>query len=347
MIVKNEASVLRRCLESARPLLNRWLVMDTGSTDGTQALVQELLGELPGQLLERPWVNFGANLTEAMAAAGALTDQPHNLLRLDADMTLRGRPEPLTYDAGLVAIEEAALRYRLPLLVRAGLPWRYVGVTHEYLDCDRPFTRGNVGGLTITHHADGGNRQSKFLRDRELLRNTNLNDPRNVFYLAQTEHCLGNDAAAIRLYDLRASLGGWEEEAWYAAYQSGVLQLRSNPVAGAAALLGAWQRRPWRAEPLHDLAQHYRLHEQDQLAGMLVERALTIPFPDNDVLFIHRDVYAWGLLLEASIARARLGDLRGAAEANEKLGLLPLPPHVKACVHRNHAWCQQAAFTGR
>jgi hypothetical protein len=37
---------------------------------------------------------------------------------------------------------------------------------------------------------------------------------------------------------------GWEEEAWYAAYQAAALR-KSIP-----ALLVAWHRRPWRHEPL-------------------------------------------------------------------------------------------------
>ncbi|MGW8788902.1 glycosyltransferase, partial [Heyndrickxia sporothermodurans] len=36
MIVKNEASVIRRCLDSVRPLIDTWVIIDTGSTDGTQ-----------------------------------------------------------------------------------------------------------------------------------------------------------------------------------------------------------------------------------------------------------------------------------------------------------------------
>ena len=35
MIVKNETSLIRRCLESTLPLVDYILVVDTGSTDGT------------------------------------------------------------------------------------------------------------------------------------------------------------------------------------------------------------------------------------------------------------------------------------------------------------------------
>jgi glycosyltransferase involved in cell wall biosynthesis len=45
MIVKNEAHVIRRCLDSVLPLVDYLLIVDTGSTDDTQTLVREFLQE--------------------------------------------------------------------------------------------------------------------------------------------------------------------------------------------------------------------------------------------------------------------------------------------------------------
>ena len=36
MIVRNEAPVIRRCLDSVMPIIDSWVIVDTGSTDGTQ-----------------------------------------------------------------------------------------------------------------------------------------------------------------------------------------------------------------------------------------------------------------------------------------------------------------------
>ena len=41
MIVRNEAPVIGRCLDSERPEIDGWLIVDTGSNDGTQDLVRE------------------------------------------------------------------------------------------------------------------------------------------------------------------------------------------------------------------------------------------------------------------------------------------------------------------
>ncbi len=52
MIVKNEATVIRRCMESVRPIIDYWIIVDTGSTDGTQDVIREHLKDLPGELGE-------------------------------------------------------------------------------------------------------------------------------------------------------------------------------------------------------------------------------------------------------------------------------------------------------
>ena len=85
VIVKNEEKVLPRLIESVRDIIDYWVVVDTGSTDSTKSLVPKLFGSIPGELHERPWVNFGHNRTELCQLAMGKADY---LLLLDADMTL-------------------------------------------------------------------------------------------------------------------------------------------------------------------------------------------------------------------------------------------------------------------
>ena len=67
MIVKDEAHVIRRCLDSVRSHLAHWTIVDTGSTDGTQEIIRSHLRDLPGELHERPWRESG-DLRKGFAA---------------------------------------------------------------------------------------------------------------------------------------------------------------------------------------------------------------------------------------------------------------------------------------
>ena len=54
MIVKNEAQSINVTLASARPHIDFWTMMDTGSTDGTQRVIQDSLRDVPGIALLCP-----------------------------------------------------------------------------------------------------------------------------------------------------------------------------------------------------------------------------------------------------------------------------------------------------
>lgn len=271
MVVKDEAAVIDRCLETVEATIDSWTIIDTGSTDDTADRCRNVLAGKPGQVLERPWVDFGANLTEALELAG----DADWLLRLDADMTvgthpgLRGwldqDPDP-DCDAWMVEVIDAGTIYRLPLLVRAGKPWAYIGRTHEYLDTSKVKRRA-LHGLTVTHHHDGSNRATKHLRDIELLLDElNAGDPRATFYTAQALECLGELEGAMLFYRQRAAMGGFEEEAWLAEWRAAELS------QDVPALLAAWERRPARHEPLTAAARLVRA--QDGASDDLLARAL-------------------------------------------------------------------------
>ena len=342
MIVEDEADVVQRGLRSVRDLIDYWVICDTGSTDGTQALVGEALEGIPGELHERDWVNFGHNRSELLGLARSKADY---LLLLDADMTVtyhRADLQNLSADSYMLRHAEDP-EFWIKRLVRGDRSWRYVGVTHEYITTDEPDHTENLGAIVIHHHPDSGARVDKFKRDLRLLVSElgrEPDNPRTVFYLAQTLRDVGRLDEAIRLYRRRSTMGGWPEEVFYALYQVGVLAARAGRRDEAvAALFNAWSGRPERAEPLYELARMFRESEEYHAAHLVSERGIRLRIP-GDSLFVHRWMYEWGLLFEYSIAAYWVGQPSAALQACDRLLQMPhLPDHYRKQTEINRSYC--------
>ena len=89
MICKDEAHCISRALESVKPLITHWTVCDTGSTDGTPDLVRRCMGDVPGELFERPWRGFSGSRNEAIELSRGKTDY---VLELAADDVIEIAP---------------------------------------------------------------------------------------------------------------------------------------------------------------------------------------------------------------------------------------------------------------
>ncbi|MFJ9668821.1 glycosyltransferase [Streptomyces sp. NPDC101219] len=187
MIVKNESRVIERCLASVRSLITYWVISDTGSTDGTQQVISRVLRDVPGELHEEPWFDFGHNRTRNIAHARGKADY---LLLLDADLEIRQDATlPPQTAASYMLRHEGDVQYRIKRLVRGDIAWRYEGVTHEYLTTDdEPVGQENLDALVVVDHADGGSRGDKFERDARLLRADLERDPHNPRTLANREY---------------------------------------------------------------------------------------------------------------------------------------------------------------
>lgn len=87
MIVKNEASIIIKSLESVKDYIDYWVICDMGSTDNTTQLIKEFFEKynISGELYYTPWKDFGYNCTVALKLARGKSDY---ILLMDADMSL-------------------------------------------------------------------------------------------------------------------------------------------------------------------------------------------------------------------------------------------------------------------
>ena len=353
MIVKDEVEALGRCLDSCRELIDRWVICDTGSTDGTQDLIRRELAGIPGELHERRWIDFGHNRSELMKLARGRGEY---LLLLDADWTVAVEPcalDGLAADSYLIR-HAGEVEFHNKRLVSGRLEWRYIGATHEYITSDAERTCERLAGVVIHVQSVGGSRTGRWQRDAELLEAELERDPtdaRAVFYLAQTYRDIGAESddraklgLALEHYRRRAELGGWAEETYVARHQVGVLSARLEDWPGAVdAFLSAWNQRPARLEAVHALAVGLRergLYRAAHQFTRLAADPRPLPVPD-DILFVAPWIYEWGMLFEYSITAYWCGEWSASILACKRLlaiDSLPEPHRRQTRANLAHAF---------
>jgi len=374
MIVKNETQIIERCLASLRSHIDFWVIVDTGSTDGTQELIRRLLKDIPGELHARPWKDFAHNRTEAIRLAEAKADY---LLFCDADMTLLVH-EPnwknaLVADCYLVNQRyDNGFQYANVRLVNARLTgergWRYWGSTHEYCSSVAIDHRAEpvlIDTIEFLDYGDGSSRPEKYARDSALLerdlaelkrlenilayeperteiqsqaRELRHLEPRNTFYLAQTYREMGRLGDCLKLYERRVAHGGWFEEVWYSLFQIARVseQLGLPDTTVLERYLRAYEYRPQRNESLVNLARYYREQNRHALAHLFARRAVDIRKPAEDRLFIDGPCYDWLNRDEYAVSAFWIGDYDESARVcRELLDGPELPERERARVRDN------------
>lgn len=341
MIVRDEAERIRACLESALPLVDHWTILDTGSSDATPDIVRESMAGVPGKLWRRDWQGFAKSRSLAFRKARGTADW---LLLLDADMRVECddgfEPDAERADSYLIEMGAPGYSWRLPLLVRGDLPWESRGTPVTGRHAVTLLPDGTTGRAVATdglriRRGDSWSRRKGELLVEDLERDLAAapDDPRVVFYLAQALSDVGRHAEAFGFYNRRAGMGGFPEEAFYAAHRAALML--SDPAQRLASLLRAWEMRPHRLEPLHAAVR--QLNEQGMHWTAYALSNIRVD-PPGDVLFVHGDVWAWGMAFERSVAALSIGRLdEGLALCRALLDSESTPQAVRERVEANMA----------
>lgn len=348
MIVKNEAHLIERCLRSVRAYVHCWAIVDTGSTDGTQELIRTLLADLPGELIERPWIDFACARNEALQLAHEYGDYA---LVIDADDVLEvedgfswGALGGPGYMLEIVhGMQDAWWRVQL---MKLGLDWAWEGVIHEMqTSVHLPEAgRSKLPGARVRVLGGGARSQQppqqRCARDIDVLRKALVDapdNPRYVFYLAQTLRDSGQLQEAIEAYEHRVKIGGWFEEVYFSKFQIAVLRERTGASYDdvLAAYLDAYDYRPQRAEAPCELARHTRSHERYAVAYAFARIACSIERPD-DLLNVDLTVYHWRARDELALAAYFIDDYDTCVRLWKELLADPrLPLNERARVETN------------
>jgi glycosyltransferase involved in cell wall biosynthesis len=308
MIVKNESRIITRLLESVLPIIDTYVICDTGSTDGTPDIIRKFFDSkgIPGEVIHEPFKNFGYNRTFALRAARGRATYA---LLLDADMIFKVEPgfnkQSLTAESYLIIQKGGNLSYHNTRLIRLDIDAKCIGPTHEYYDLPPGSRAEKLDTIWINDIGDGGAKADKFERDIRLLKQGIDEEPNNgryYFYLANSYFNTGRHEESIHYYKRRIELGGWSEEVFYSHLNLGhAYKSIGQDEMAICTWMNGYNTHPSRAETIYQIAKYYREKGKNKIGMAFALLAKQIPYPKNDTLFIHNDVYETGIDYELSI----------------------------------------------
>lgn len=319
MIVKNESKIITRLFDSVLPIIDTYCICDTGSTDNTIEVIENYFSNknIPGKIVHEPFTNFCHNRNFALKACLGLSDF---ILLLDADMIieLNNFDKSILNKADNFRILQGndSFYYQNMRIIKNNSLYKYVGVTHEYIDIPPNTKLINLkkSEIFIKDIGDGGAKNNKYERDIFLLQNGLKEEPNNSryhFYLANSYFDLKKYDEAIEFYHKRIKLGGWKEEVWFSYYRIGLCYKNQNKFNEA---LGYWlegyEFYPERLEGIYEIIKHYRIIGKQKLSMIFYNLAKTILNKNEDrdeYLFLNNDVYTFKIFYEFTIIAAYCG----------------------------------------
>jgi glycosyltransferase involved in cell wall biosynthesis len=352
MIVKNESQVIENCLGSLKDVIDYWVIVDTGSTDGTQQVIRNFMKEIPGELHERDWVDFAHNRNEALSLA---KDKGDYLLFIDADEMLSHADSftmpPLDKDYYLMNVRSVggadAMRKSV---VNNHLDWQWQGVVHEDIYCPQAKTADLLTGVVTLFNVTKGARAKDPLtplKDALLLEKALEKEPSNsryMFYLAWSYLNAEKYDKALAAYEKRVAMPSLDvQETYSAMYAIGLTKEKLNmPVES---ILESYSKahvfRPTRAEPLFRMAVLYRKAGNPSLGYEISKLALSLPYPTSDP-YVEYATYDHALLIEHANCALLSGRFQEGLEATIRLLSNPnLPLDIRGPVAANAEYARK------
>jgi len=347
MIVREENSVIQPCLDSVKELIDYWVIIDTGSNDGTQQTILKCLKNIPGKLLEQTWVDFAYHRNQALEHSKNKSDY---LLFLDADERLI-LPTPLPFlekDCYFIRMVGQWMEFHKFFLIKNNTHWKWEGVLHEYLLPEAPTTSEILITAHIEYNLNAGYRSrnpNKALQDIEILQQALIKEPENgryTFYLAQSYLQANDISLSLKYFEKRVQLhkndqtSAEKEEVFWSLYHIGCL---SHDIIKpfeevVKAFSQAFHYDPARAEPLYFLARVLQ-EKKFFFLGYLVNQ-FAFNFPER-IIRVQQWIYDYGITLQYAKCSQKIGKIKQAQQLYQQLLNNPKTPEtIKQTVYENY-----------
>lgn len=309
LMVKDEEKRIRVTLNSIVGNVDSLVVFDTGSTDDTVKIIRGFAKEnkIPLHLKEGVFTNFADSRNIALDFADSFKEIDF-LLLMDSNDELRGGNELREFSQKEFREQSKEIAYFVNQhiqykihettfynirFLRRGCGLRYFGSIHEALSGINQNMPKIVGvELYQDREHDLSKTLSRVTRDINLLQNDfekDPNNPRTVYYLAQSYNCAGDKENAKKYYKLRAKINkGFFEEQFVSALNLGIMCDRWQEKL-------KWSMKAFeidnRAEALIEPIQYYTSKGLWSLAFHFSELSCELDYPKYAFFYVSKKAY--------------------------------------------------------
>lgn len=336
IMIKNEATVIEKTLQPFVDAgVTRYMILDTGSTDGTVEVVQNFFMQHDldqAYIKQEQFVDFATSRNVALDWAEKHFQDENLFFMIDAEWYVYGVKTLLNFcrnqdtgmwDVGAVLIKANMIDFYTPRLIRAHRGVRFVGVVHEVPNVfSREKMSEDIYIVYAPESAGDAKSRNRWLRDKQLLLHEvekNHQDSRALFYLAQTCYCLGELQEAAYWYEQRCQVQGWGEENFIARYYLARVYEAMNDWDKAFSMyLQAYNMRLTRIEPLVRIARYYWRQKQYAVSYLFAYAACKREYPKEDVLFVDREIYQYERYNSLALAAWYIGEFEQGLFAVER-----------------------------
>jgi hypothetical protein len=297
MIVKNAGEKFEEVLTKNLSIIDRWTILDTGSTDNTIDIINKVLvGKKKGNLFKEPFIDFGTSRNRCLELAG---DECKYKLMLDDTYVIEGELRDFLEitrgdqfsDSFSLYMTSDDVQYCSNRITKTTSNLRYIYKIHEVIQMDN-----NVNVCIPIDKAGIFDIRADYMEKRTMDRKENdlkmlfemaeeyPNDPRHLYYIGQTYNLLKKYELSFKYFMKRVEHP-----------VEGNLQEKLDACFEAARLSNFFLNYPWeeceklymksyemdktRPEAMYFIGIHYYLEGNKYEAYKYMKKAFEIGYP--------------------------------------------------------------------
>ena len=297
IMVKNGGNDFREMLIKNLPIIDRWTILDTGSTDDTIKNINEILvGKKKGNLYQEPFINFRESRNRCLELSGYNCKYR---LMLDDTYVIEGRLREFLEicrgdqfaDSYSLLVKSGDTSYYSNRITKSLNNLKYIYTIHEVIQKDN-----NVNVVIPSNWSSILDMRSDYMEKRTmdrkkydleqlfLMMEEYPDDPRHLYYIAQTYNLLEDYENSTEYFKKRAfhPVQGFDQERVDALFEmTRTYNFKLNKPWEECEkyykLVHEWD--PERPEASYFIGIHYYLENNFPVAFEYFKQAFKIGFP--------------------------------------------------------------------